>query len=101
MFIETGLDDTGGENITLNYTFYGETDFLRINGVWRDLTVQINDDSSNTYSVDLRVFVSINTPPEAGLQGVIGLAQTSPEFDDYSFMYQISKNCRGFPTRYM
>ena len=43
MFIETGLDDTSGENVTLNYTFFGESDFLRINGVWRDLTVQIFD----------------------------------------------------------
>ena len=43
VFIETGLDDTGGENVTLNYTFFGKTDFLRINGVWRDLTVQIFD----------------------------------------------------------
>lgn len=39
VFIETGLDETDGMNVTLNYTFFGKTDFIRINGVWRDLTV--------------------------------------------------------------
>ena len=65
VFIETGLEDTGDENVmTLNYTFFGSKELVRINGVWRNLTVNITGNDTSTYSVDINVFVSVNTPPE-------------------------------------
>lgn len=83
------MENSGSENVTLDYSFFGEDMFVRPNGLWRWLSISIHDDKLRKYTVDLKVFISINTPPEAGLQGTIGLAQTTEYFQDYSFMYQI------------
>ena len=84
--------------ITLNYSWYGNNGYT-IQGVWVKVKMQFYVDDvlvpESPNALDLTVFVSYQDSPEEGVDGTLGLALSSYNYD-MNFLQQTARKTSKF-----
>ena len=95
LFVPQFTDFAESDVRTLHYTYYGTEEMYALQGVWVDASMHFDkrDSTSSVYDflLDITIFVSNSTSPQAGLDGTLGLAisPTLADYDKVCVMHQL------------